>query len=127
MFIYIIETDTKHESQVSKTYMDKYFTFQANKYIGLFNDKSDFELIKDNFNILKIEIYEYELEKEYKDHHSIGGSPFLYLDSHHRLIKEWSDMHFNEYCHLQLKLNDFVPYDFKRSNLNITRRFNIVE
>ena len=123
MYLYVIEN--KKDIEPVNYYNEdnefdniKYFCFQPNKNIGLFEN----ELNDNDYKILYK--YKIELGKEFKHSHE----SFIFVDQNYRLIKEWLDLHFTFNYYLQLKLNDFVEYKFKRlSDYKIIRHFEIIE
>ena len=123
MYLYVIEVkndikkDIKDDDNIENEYdMFKKFCIQPDKNIGLFEN----ELNDNDYKILYK--YKIELGKEFRH------GDFIFVDQHYRLIKEWLDLHFTFNFYIQLKLNDFVEYKFKRlSEYKIVRHFEIIE
>ena len=126
MWLYVIEVEKKYSveaaiesartiNEYGDEYVKEFYDHQSNKCIGLFEKR----LNKNDYKIL--EEYEIELEKEFKHY------PFIYVDQRYRLLQEWHDFICNFYYYLQLKLNDFVEYKFKKTKVKITKYYEISE
>ena len=122
MWLYVIEVEKKYSVEAAiedARTINEYHEYrddccQPNKCIGLFEKR----LNKNDYKIL--EEYEIELEKEFKHY------PFIYVDQRYRLLQEMLDFICSFYYSLQLKLNDFVEYKFKKTKVKITKYYEII-
>lgn len=117
----------EYQKECQKEYSNIRFRKPLDTFLGLFETEEQFKIFSKTWENSHYPIKDVE-------HQTINiGEEFnfcdiVFIDEKLKAILQWIDMHFNTYFICQLKMNDIVPHDFKKTyNIRIKRKFEILE